>query len=60
MSEDQIEREVEARTDRLDAVYMAGGIDGQEYARRSGLIAAWADARYAEITRVRRVGSFGA
>lgn len=44
-----IERAVERATDRIDAAYMRGEIDGAEYERRMQDLSDWADARFAEI-----------
>lgn len=44
-----IEQAVERATDRIDAAFLRGGIDGAEYEARIQALSDWADARFAEI-----------
>jgi len=44
MTEDQIEREVEARTDRLDAEYLSSPMTEAAYRAALDAIDAWAEA----------------
>ena len=48
MTEDQIERIVELRTDRIDAAYMADQLTTEEYNQAMRELAEWAERRYAE------------
>jgi len=48
MTEDQIERIVELRTDRIDAAYMADRLTTEEYNEAMRELAQWAERRYAE------------
>ena len=44
-----IEQAVERATDRIDAAFLRGDIDGAEYEARIQALSDWADARFAEI-----------
>ncbi len=46
MTEDQIERHVERKVDRLDAAFMAGRLTQTEYNEGHREIARWADVEY--------------
>lgn len=46
MTEDQIERAVERKTDAVDALLMARKLSQAEYDSRMAEIAAWADQQY--------------
>lgn len=43
MTEDQIERKVEAQTDALDRALMSGRLTQAEYDRRMAELSRWAD-----------------
>lgn len=47
LSEDRIERMVERMTDRLDARFMAGDFEREDYDRRSREVGDWATRQYA-------------
>ena len=51
MTEDRIERAVEAKVDSADEAFMAGKISQERYDARMKEIKAWADARYQEIAK---------
>ena len=46
MTEDEIERRVEAMFDMLIGVFMSGELSRVEYDRQAAEIAAWADEQY--------------
>jgi len=49
MTEDRIERSVEAKIDSADEAFMAGKISQERYDARMKEIKAWADAQYAKV-----------
>ena len=49
MTEDKIERSVEAKVDSADEAFMAGKISQERYDARMKEIKAWADAEYAKV-----------
>lgn len=46
MTSEQIERHVEKRTDRIDAMYMDGKISTSEYETAMRNLSTWADFQY--------------
>lgn len=52
MTEDQIERRVEARVDALDRAFMRGLFEQADYDKRMKAIDAWAE-RMRQMSRVR-------
>ena len=51
MTEDQIERRVEALIDRVDNLYMGSHISQMEYSRRLFEINKWAERMYEEQSK---------
>ena len=49
MTENQIERIVESKTDSLDREYLSGKIDSSEYDTRCQEIKTWAETEYSKI-----------
>lgn len=56
MTEDQIERIVERETDRLDARFMTGKIDQEEYDREIVILDKWASQQFEHYKHCQRYG----
>jgi len=57
MTEDQIERAVERKVDRLDALFMTTDLTQAEYDAAQKEVQAWADREYSWCEAERRAGT---